>query len=71
MSNDVKSRITKLAEGVGIPYRYASDIGRLAEQLQEDRPGSEVGLQVSTTGTSSELVLTIKINHDSTDAKPR
>lgn len=71
MSNNVKTRITKLAEGVGIPYRYASDIGSLAEQLQEDRPGSEVGLQVNTTGTFSELVLTIKINHDSTGAEPR
>lgn len=68
MSNNVKARITKLAEGVGIPYRYASDIGNLAEQLQNDRPGSEVGLQVTTTGTSSELHLTIKINHDNPDA---
>jgi hypothetical protein len=71
MSNNVKSRITKLAEGVGIPYRYASDIGNLAEQLQKDRPGSEVGLQVNTTGTSSELHLIIKINHDSTGDEPR
>lgn len=64
MSSNVRDRITKLAQGTGVPYGLASDIGRVAERFEEDNPGSEVGFQVTSSSKGTELQLTFKLVHD-------
>lgn len=63
MSSNVRDRITKLAEGTGVSYGLASDIGRLAERFEEDNPGSEVGFQITSTSRGTELSLVFKMVH--------
>lgn len=63
MPSNIRDRITRLAEGTGMTYSMASDIGRLAERFEEDNPGSEVGFQITSTSKGTELNLTFKLVH--------